>query len=114
MPGLLYFIENKSMLAKKIGITNVEAKTDRLKAFRGAGWVTIATFVSDDGQKISDAETLLLRWIRKDLGLPQFLDASSMKGTGGASETFSGAIRDDQVLAKIREVISSLKVEIKP
>lgn len=108
--GLIYFIEHDIMGAKKIGITNVEAKTDRLKAFRGAGWKVLATFTSEDGQAISDVETLMLRWIRKELGLSQYLDGASMPNTGGASETFSGEVSSTLVLEKLKQLLNDRQV----
>ena len=111
-PGLLYFIENTTLGAKKVGITNIDAKTDRLNAFRRAGWSLIASFASSDGKGISDAETILLRWIRKELGLPQYLDAASMVGTGGASETISGDVNTQEVLIKIKQVLKELGVKL--
>jgi hypothetical protein len=109
-PGLIYFIENESLGAKKVGITNVGAKTDRLKAFKAAGWKILATYISDDGQIISDIETQILRWIRKDLHFPPFLDSTSMATTGGASETFSGEVNSEVVIAKIIKLLIENKV----
>ena len=107
--GTLYFIENPALGAKKFGITNTFARTDRLRSFQNSGWQIIHTEVSNDGKLILDAETLILRWVRKDLGFPPFLSPEDMARTGGASETFSmEAISDLQGIAKMKDVIAEL------
>lgn len=109
-PGLLYFIEHPELYARKIGITNVEAKKNRVKGLLKAGWVQIKTFQNEDGQLILDLETEILRWIRRDLGLPAYLGPQEMRSTGGASETFSSeGISNNEVLEKIEEVYQKLK-----
>jgi hypothetical protein len=108
--GLFYFIENQKLGARKIGITNVDIRTDRLNAWNQRGWRTVKTY-RGDGFTILTLETLVLRWVRKDLGLPPYLGQSEVGGIGGWSETFSGEgpsnfeiiIKIDELLALIME-----------
>jgi hypothetical protein len=86
-PGILYFLRHKELTARKVGITNTDSS--RLSRLVGDGWTVIRTWESSDGLRVLNAETALLRWIRKDLGIPPFLHKSQMKNTGGWSETFS-------------------------
>jgi hypothetical protein len=102
--GILYFIENRGLNAKKVGITNKEARTDRLRTFKLSGWAVIQTFSDDDGQLIADVERELLRWIRIDLRLPSYLESAAMSSTGGSTETFSGDLDSRLVLEKIESV----------
>jgi DNA-directed RNA polymerase subunit RPC12/RpoP len=110
LPGLLYFIENLQLGAMKIGITNLSARTDRLASFRKAGWTVLKTVEKINGHVVSEAETLLLRWVRNDLKLPPFLTNAEMRSTKGASETFSGeAITSHSVGMKIDEVFMQVE-----
>ena len=109
-PGILYFIRHNQYGARKIGITNLQSKFDRLKGFQELGWSTIATFQDTDGAIILGAETLLFRWIRKELKLPEFLGKSEMGRMGGNSETFSGEIvADNEVIRKIESILAEIR-----
>lgn len=108
-PGLVYVIEHAGFLAKKIGITNVGIKTQRLKAFQESGWTRIAEFVFEDGRHALKLETEMLRWIRGDLGLPPYLSKQDMRSTSGWSETFSSeALSTQALIQKVQEQIQIL------
>lgn len=101
MPGYFYILEHREMAARKVGITNIGVKTDRLSAFQANGWVVLKKYEHNNGYIIIDLETKMLRWIRKDLGLPAYLGKREMKNTGGQSETFAGdGPSNFEVLAK--------------
>lgn len=109
-PGTLYFIRHHGFGARKIGITNLQSRFDRLKGFQEQGWETVAAFQDTDGSVILGAETLLFRWIRKELELPEFLGKSEMGRMGGNSETFSGEVISDlEVVRKIESVLAQLR-----
>jgi hypothetical protein len=58
---------------------------------------------------IRDVETNLLRWIRKDLGLPQYLTKEDMGTHRGETETFSmEGVRKSQVIAKIETYFTKI------
>jgi len=102
-PGVLYFIENKELFARKIGITNRDAKTKRVEKFVSAGWNLVLRIEDEDGFLIKRTEQILLRQIREDYKLPQFLEKSDMRGMGGSTETFSlEGISNDEIIAQIR------------
>ena len=86
-PSALYFIAHRHYAARKVGITNLG--TTRLQDFAKAGWEVLDLVTSDDGFVVQEVETTILRWIRKNLGLPQFLGPEEMRGVGGWTETFS-------------------------
>jgi hypothetical protein len=88
-PAIFYFIENKSLRARKIGITNIEDRAVRLSRFSALGWKQLHIVESDDGAGIRELESFIKKWIRKDLQLPQYLSAEEMGMTGGWTETFS-------------------------
>jgi hypothetical protein len=108
-PGIFYFIKNSRLRARKVGITNQNVKTKRLSNFGSNGWEVITTITHDDGLLVKELETLMLRWIRKDLGLPPFLASQDMGTYGGHSETFSDEDPSEEViLNKIHEYLASL------
>lgn len=100
-PGVIYFLRNRNLAARKIGITNTDS--DRLKRLRRNGWMIIAMWTSQEGKTPLNVETEVLRWLRKGLGLPPFLTASQMRNTGGWSETFSDHEPSDSVVVEVVE-----------
>jgi hypothetical protein len=111
-PGLLYFIRHDGFGARKIGITNLRSRFDRLKGFSALGWSTIVTFQENDGAIILAAETQLFRWIRAELSLPAFLGKSEMGRMGGNTETFSGeGVSDREIIERIERTLARLRVE---
>ncbi len=106
-PGILYFIQNVEMKANKIGITNQGIKTLRIKHFERLGWKRISESPIRSGIHTRHVETILLRWIRSDLGLPPYLSKDELKG--GWRETFSmEALTDQEIIEKIRQVINQV------
>lgn len=102
----LYFIENERLGAWKVGITGVDRVYDRLDNFSRRGW-TVITRLQADGRSVMAAEKAMLRWIRKDLGLPQYLDQASMGKHGGASETFT-------IIYGLKEgIVQRMKLELR-
>lgn len=109
-PGMLYFIRHESFGARKIGITNLRSRFDRLQGFAGLGWKVIATFEDENGANVLGAETLIFRWIRKELELPEYLGKAEMGRMGGNSETFSGeGVSDEEVIKKIESTLADLR-----
>ncbi len=109
-PGILYFIMNENLGASKIGITNVESKTDRLGAFQRLGWEIIYTLTDEDGELINMLESCVLRWIRRDLNLPPYLAKEDMGKIAGWSETFSSdAIPNQDVISRIQREFERLR-----
>jgi hypothetical protein len=105
--GLFYFIASNPLQARKIGITNPERKTNRVEGF-GEEWHVVKTFTQTDGYVIRELETIILRWLRRDLGLPAYLGREEMP-RGGHSETFAmDGPSDLEVLEKIESTLSRL------
>ncbi len=89
LPSKLYFIHNPALAARKIGITNIEAKEVRVSKFVSQGWRLIHTVEYITGHEILALEKQALSWLRKTCELPQFLGPEEMSQTGGWTETFS-------------------------
>lgn len=89
-PSTLYFLENKSLGARKIGITNSNNSYSRIGGFLYAGWSLLLSVSTEDGATARSLETAVLKdWIRVELQMPQFLTAEDMGRLGGETETFS-------------------------
>jgi hypothetical protein len=101
-PSILYFIENRSLAARKIGITNVG--NGRLEAFAKRGWRQLGIVTRSDGWHVQQVETAMLRWIRLEHALPRHLGPEDMKTTGGWSETFGQeGPTDHEILSRIKD-----------
>jgi hypothetical protein len=100
-PGKFYFLSNAELNSLKVGITNVSAKTDRLKRFLAHGW-SLQMQLEDDGLLVKRLEQRMLYIIREEWKLPPHLQQSQMKKMGGATETFSS---DFATLAEIKSLI---------
>lgn len=101
-PSLFYFIENRKLAARKVGIANKSSK--RLAKWTSKGWTVLYTAESEIGTSVLDLETQTLRWIRKDLFLPPFLGDEELGAIGGWSETFSiEGVTNSEVISRIEE-----------
>lgn len=114
-PAVFYFLENPTLGARKVGITNQTKRNVRLSGFAYKGWSEILTLRHDDGQRIQALEKEVLAWIRGDLGLPIHLDAKDMGRQGGWTETFSiHGITNQGVVDRIAQVATRIGIEITP
>lgn len=107
--ALFYFIENKKAGSRKVGITNTNGTADRVKKY-GADWLTLFSVVEGNGRLIKELEIEILTWIRKDLGLPKYLEKGKGGLQSGHTETFSiDGPSNAAVIKKISETLSLLK-----
>jgi hypothetical protein len=106
-PGVFYFIESRSLNARKVGVAN--QTSSRLANWLELGWTLVHEVRSDDGLHILNLETMTLRWIRKDIGLPPYLGKEEMGRPGGWSETFSmEGVANLDVIRKVAELEQEL------
>jgi hypothetical protein len=88
---MFYLVERSShreRAARKIGITNVISSKIRLTHWKKQGFELKLQKIHQNGKVILDLEQSLLRWLRHDQNVPQYLDKEEMP-KGGATETFS-------------------------
>jgi hypothetical protein len=110
--GVLYFIESQALKARKIGIMNEDS--GRLATFKKLGWDLILKKSHKQGAVIRDVETHIFRWIRKDLGLPQYLSKDDMGTHRGETETFSlDGVAKLEVAAKIEALFEEIEAKHK-
>ncbi len=106
-PATFYFIENSAQFARKVGIAN--QTSNRLSLWQKRGWTVLWKYETPDGQIALNLETKVLRWIRKDLGLPPHLGDQELGSIGGWSETFSSeGVSNVVVIQKIESTLADL------
>jgi hypothetical protein len=88
-----YLVSHESFKSFKVGISNVDAKTDRLITHESSGWKTLYKYEFENGYLAYDFEQTLLQYIRNYLNIPQHLNIEDMP-RGGFSETFSADLID--------------------
>lgn len=102
----LYFIENVTLGARKIGIGNTSSR--RLQVWNRLGWQTHYSF-EGYGEDVLECERALLRWVRDELGLPPYLGKEDMRGRGGQTETFgSGGPSNAEIIQHARDTASRI------
>lgn len=100
--GRFYFLSNSQKRAFKVGITNVESKTNRVEKFVTQGWSLEQQIENQSGLIIRNLEKRILYIIRQEWGLPAFLTKDEMRNQGGETETFSA---DFIAVDEMRKVI---------
>lgn len=106
-PAVIYFLRHSGLNSRKIGITNVENKGDRIGSFKSAGWELIKEWPMR-GSVARTVEALALDSIRNDLGLPRHLSRKDVGRRGGETETFSGEGPSDLIVVNmIQDLIHS-------
>lgn len=109
-PAFLYFLINRDIRARKVGITNVTKSERRLGGFKERGWEVLKLVEHESGFLIRALETSVLKsWLRNELELAQELTKEDMAGMNGHTETFGmeGPSNSD-VIAKIEITFKSL------
>jgi hypothetical protein len=104
-PAILYLLQNESLEACKLGITNTG--TTRLASFKSKGWRVFKTFEFTVGSDALALEGVLKKWLREEMGIPVFLTKGDMDRLGGHTETFSeSAIAIEKVVAQVEKVLA--------
>jgi hypothetical protein len=89
-PGIIYLLKHDNLGALKVGITSTNSRHDRLQVHSANGWRTIKTWKTKTGQDAVYVEGILLAWIRNELELYPFVDATKMP-QGGWTETLDAS-----------------------
>ena len=103
-PAFIYLITNRELNAHKIGVSGLEVHTDRLKAHTKFGWTLYKRLDVGTGEFAYLIEQGILKWIRKELGLPTYLVKEQMP-QGGFTETVDASEIDlSTIWEKVLEV----------
>jgi hypothetical protein len=110
-PSYLYLITNRDLNAHKVGIANKASlkKSDRLQRHKKDGWIIHQTWEFNDGLIVLQIETEVLRILRDDLNLPQFLAKGQMKYQGETETVNADSITLIKLERIIKRVIKSIE-----
>ena len=107
-PSHLYIMEHLEYRSIKVGISNDEARPNRIKSHESEGWVLRKRIPVENGQIADYVETEILFWLRNVRKLGIHLSKDMMK-QGGYSETVDSAEIDFlEIQRKIESVLQSL------
>lgn len=98
--SIVYLVTHAAHGSAKVGVAN-GAGDDRLRNHRKHGWETVTT-VSMPGEQALAVEAAVLRWWRKELGLPAHLGRNEMPH-GGWTETVD--LHEIDVAATIQRIL---------
>lgn len=105
-PSLVYLLSD-SRGAAKVGIANRERRrkrSSRIGDHEAKGWNPVESWDTETGSQARQVEQEILRWWRKDLGLPP-----AYKGRDGDTETVdSRKVSLEEIKARIEQLIVAL------
>lgn len=104
-PAYLYLLSHLEFGALKVGVGNSQAgkKNDRIKRLMKFGWEVHRRWDFETGAEAFGYEQIILNHLRKDLGLPIYLNLDLMKKTGGHTETVDA---DSITLLQLEKIIN--------
>lgn len=109
-PSYLYIMVHDEFRSIKVGISNTNARPNRIKSHGKYGWKLYKQINVANGAVAVDIETKTFVWIRKELGLGVHLTKEMMK-SGGYSETVDAEeITVLQIDRRIQEIIYELGI----
>lgn len=88
-PSYLYIVSHSEFGSLKVGISNDEARANRIAAHKKNGWKLHKSYKFNTGAEASDCETAILRHLRIKLMLGVHLSGNLMP-QGGHTETVDG------------------------
>ena len=104
--GILYFIEHSRLHARKIGITNADIRTKRIKLFVHHGWTVIRIFEFASGSQAQQLEKQMFQWLREELAMPTHLAREDLGKLKGHTETFSSdGISNSEIVNKVLQLM---------
>jgi formylmethanofuran dehydrogenase subunit E len=112
-PAYFYIMEHQELGALKVGVGNLKSKPDRIKTHIKDGWALFHRLDFDLGRDAFALETAILRWFRKELMLPPFLEQSQMKKAGRTETISAEAITVLQIRQKVEVVVKELKIPVR-
>jgi hypothetical protein len=103
-PAYLYIMENLEYGSIKVGISNDEARPNRIKSHEKNGWILRRKFSLSSGLLADYVETQILLWLRKERKLGIHLSKEMMK-QGGYSETVDASEIDFMEIQRQVEMV---------
>ena len=99
-PAVVYVLHNPALRAVKVGITGGE---ERISKYVRNGWTLLQTAGFTTGAGAWAVEQAVLRHIREEMSLDNFLTADQMGAQGGWTETFDASLLPPHDLRRMVE-----------
>jgi hypothetical protein len=113
-PALVYVIVHQDHQALKVGVTSIEAQTDRVAAHHRRGWEPFQALTTTTGDIAYRIEAEVISYLAYDLGLEPYLGPEHMP-QGGATETFSlDSVTASEMWELVRTFAQQLGAETTP
>jgi hypothetical protein len=94
----------------KVGISNNDARPNRIKSHASDGWQLFKKIDLPNGAIATDIEAKTFNWIRRELGLGVHLSKEMMKHHGYSETVDGNEITVLQIERYIQEIISDLGI----
>jgi len=108
-PSYLYIVSHKEFGSLKVGISNDDARANRIAAHKRNGWKLHKSYKFRTGAQASDCETAILRHLRIKLQLGVHLSGNLMP-QGGHTETVDGK---EVTVLELTKIVDSYVKKIK-
>jgi len=108
-PSYLYIVSHQEFGSLKVGISNDEARANRIAAHKRNGWKLHKSYKFRTGAQASDCETAILRHLRIKLQLGVHLSGNLMP-QGGHTETVDG---EEITVLELTKIVDSYVKKIK-
>lgn len=109
-PAYVYIMFHDAFNSIKVGISNNDARPNRIKSHASDGWQLFKKIDLPNGAIATDIEAKTFNWIRRELGLGVHLSKEMMKHHGYSETVDGNEITVLQIERYIQEIISDLGI----
>lgn len=106
-PSYFYIMSHQELQSIKVGISNVDSNSNRIKKHQKFGWQLNKKYLFESGKEAANLENSVLYWLRKVKRLNPHLTKELMP-SGGFSETVDA---NEITVAEIEMYIRGLKLD---
>jgi hypothetical protein len=109
-PAYVYIMFHEGFNSIKVGISNNNARPNRIKSHASDGWKLFKQINVPNGAIATDVEVRTFNWIRKDLRLGVHLSKEMMKHHGYSETIDANEVTVLQIERHIRQILSELGI----
>lgn len=109
-PAYVYIMFHDAFNSIKVGISNNDARPNRIKSHSSDGWQLFKKIDLPNGAIATDIEAKTFNWIRRELGLGVHLSKEMMKHHGYSETVDGNEITVLQIERYIQEIISEMGI----
>jgi hypothetical protein len=109
-PAYVYIMFHHEFNSIKVGISNNNAKPNRIKSHASDGWQLFKQIDVLNGAIATEIEAKTFNWIRRELGLGVHLSKEMMKHHGYSETVDANEVTVLQIERRIQEILSELEL----